>query len=458
VVEDYMPPERDCRGWIRLINNYSAEKPEKGWQEHGKYWAGFVDEHTMPNRALTKKARELIAGCQSDDDKLRRLYDFCQVGITNYTWNDSPAILQEKAKHKKDSFQNASQTLERGKGDSSEVDYLFAGLARAAGFEVREASGASREFMLNIRMRNGWDYFDQSSIAVKTGGGWRFFGPGDYFIPFGMISRWAEGTTVLVNDKNSEFVTIPSSPPSLSVIRRSGHFHLDAEGLLEGDVVEERTGDTAIIEKERQFDLSADEIDKNLRASIAKRLPTAEISDIHWENLRARNLPAVLRYKMLVPGFAQQIGQRLVCATNIFKTGSPTLFAAEHRTYPIIFPYAWTEHDDVELQIPEGFELDQPSAPRNAGTPKDPIHSEFSVRYEKKRRTLLYQRNFILGEQGQIAFPVEVYPWIKKTFGALHEAESHTLILKPIAVPAATGKTADPTVAPPVPNQHVSAP
>jgi hypothetical protein len=441
LAEPYMPPENDVRGWIRLLYDRSDDSIEKRWRKFGEDWARFFSEHTEPHGALKKKAAELVAGASSDEEKLRRIYNFCQNDIVNYTWNDSPEILREKEKLEKKSFQTARQTLESQKGNFQEVAYLFAGLARAAGFEVREGHNASRDKMLNIKFPEAWNSMDNMTVAVKLGDRWRFYNPGHYFVPFGMNQQEDEGTTAFVADrKESFFMMVPPSPAENSEIKRKGRFQLDADGTLEGDVEETFTGHRAESVKEQDWQTPPADMDKRLRARVVKRLPTAEISEIRWENLRMRGLPVILHYKVQVPGYAQQVGQRLILIVNYFEAGSSPTFPAPERHFPILFPYAWKEHDDVEIGFPEGFELDQSTAPRPAGRAEDPIHATFAVRYFIQHRTLIYERDFVLGENGQLAYPVESYPWFKQAFDRLHQSESHTLVLKPKHTPADSNK------------------
>lgn len=445
VAEPHMPPERDLRGWIRLIYNSKDETIAEGWQRFGTAEADFFNIQTKPSSAISQKAAELVKDAGGDEDKIHRLYDFCQTQVTNFTWDDSPEMRGAKARHDaKSDLQRPRETLLKRQGNATEINWLFASLARAAGFEVRRALHADRSDLLNIAMRNGWDYMNRAAVAVKVREQWRIFSPGYYILPFGLLSEEAGGATAFIADrKNSIFVTLPVDEPSASTITRKGQLQLDAGGNLHGTIEYVYTGLSAVTQKSLCWWKSPAEVESLLRSRIVSRLPTAELSDITWEHLRSHDLPVILRYTVDVPAYAQRIGPRFVFTPNYFDAGSSPEFPQSERHHPVLFPLARTEHDEIEISLPPEFELDQATAPASVARKEDPVHASFALRFFPKRHALAYERTYVQGEGGQIVFPVEGYPWLKKTFDELHRSETHTLMLKPRTAPASRDKPAD---------------
>src|SRR5205823_14799174 len=135
-------------------------------------------------------------------------------------------------------------------GKSTDIDYLFAALATAAGFEARMARVGDR----------GDTFFDPSfaddyqlqsyDIAIKVGNDWRFFDPGSTYVPFGMLRWQEEGQQALVcNPTGAVFVRTPLSQPEKSLVKHTGKFLLREDGTLEGDVQIEYTGHFAVEQK-----------------------------------------------------------------------------------------------------------------------------------------------------------------------------------------------------------------
>jgi hypothetical protein len=242
-----------------------------------------------------------------------------------------------------------------------------------------------------------------------------------------MNHRLAEGSLAFICDrKESVFVKIPESGPEKSVLDRKARFTLAEDGSLTGEVVETFTGHEAEMNKERDWQTSQADLEKKLGDSLREHLPDSEISEAHWENLRGAAMPVVLCYKLQVPGYAQKAGPRLIWPLNCFKVGNGPWFPAAERQYAIVFPFQYTEHDDIEIIIPDGYALDHASAPGNVADSGDPIHCTYHLSYTGKRRTLKYERTFVLGRTN---FPVADYHWIRAVFNDLNRSDTHSIVL-----------------------------
>jgi hypothetical protein len=454
--EPHMVPEGDVRGWFVLaFNNKYAKwfsKQGERWKQRSTYEEEDFRLLISPSKAVREKTVEVLQGATSDADRLARLYNFCQDNITNLDYFDSPE-LQEARKDLEgdnDEKQSPNQTLKRKTGFSHHVNELFASMARAAGYEVRLCLCASRLKTLNIRASNGWLFADDELVAAQVGGSWVLYSPGDYYVPAGMIKSRNEFASYLrCEEDKTEFGQVPVSPPEKSPVARKAHLQIDSEGNLEGDVEVSMGGHAGSSRKQDWAEDQQAEIDERLRAEITERLPGAEVSDITWENLKGRTLPLVVRYKVKVPGYAEAAGSKLVFVPNFFEHKTPALFTAETRHHPILFENAWADHDDIEIKLPEGFNLAAPSAPEEVSDAGGIFSVRYQLAYKRKSRVLNYHRDFALGGNGIIAFPVAAYPKIKALTDAIHESDEFSLVLKPI--PAAPAKPAAASAAPSAP-------
>jgi len=447
--EPFMPPERDVRVWIRLLYKDTEESVEEYWQSKGKFDAEWLAQHSKPSSAVKKKAEELIAGAKTDDEKLQRLFDFCQTGIVHLSWSEDPQLLRERKKIlDSDGERSLNEILKSGKGVGYEINYLFAALARAAKFQVYSAHNAENDEMRRVALRGGYDFLTNSTIAVKIGDQYRFFDPAMPNVPFGMNDRTTDGAIALISDeKKSSWVRVPVSGPEKSVIEHKGRFTLSSDGTLDGDVEETFTGHTAEGKKSTYWSKPAADMEKAVRDEIRERFASAEVTDVACENVQTATLPLKRRYKLHIPDYAQKAGSRLIWAINPFTAATSPLFPAATRQYPIIFNYTRTEHDDVEIVLPDGYSLDHPSAPADVRKKEDPIHATFDVQVLGKRHLVRYDRRFVLGET---EFGVEDYPWIKHTFDELNRSDTHSMICRPKPAPAAAPTTpaAEPAAAP----------
>ncbi|MEO6995194.1 MAG: DUF3857 domain-containing protein [Lacunisphaera sp.] len=444
--EPAMAPMRDVRGWflVSFTSGYMRwfNKDQAGlWQEISAYYGEDYRLLTKPNTEVKHTAKEAIAGAANDDEKLQRLYDFCQQHVSNLDYFDSSDLQQAKKKlENRNHDQPPEKTLQLASGYSHHVNELFASLARSVGFEVREARSASRDATLQVRNPMGWMFMSDNAVAVRRGKEWKIYAPGDYYVPCGMLKSSIESATSLICDEDKTiFENNPVSPASKSQISRKGRFTLDADGNLEGDVEITIDGHPAIRDKSNWRSWQRDEVDTEYRKRITAHLSAADVGNLNWENLQGNKLPLRVSYKLKVPGYADTAGSKIILTPDVFKHGATPFFTAESRKYPIFFDSAWSEHDDIEIVLPEGYTLDAATAPANVGDPEGTLGVRYGVAYKGKAHTLVYKRDFALGANSMIAFQAASYPAIKNLFEAISRSDEHTILLKPKpAAPAAS--------------------
>ena len=440
--EAYMPPERDVRDWLMLF--YTGEEMRSVSQKKlmdnlCSYWADDFHLVSRSNSAIKAKAVELTKGIEGVDGKLRALYEFCQNNITNLNYFDSPELqaVKKKLADKDQDDQTAGETLKLKTGYGNHINALFAAMAQSVGFDVRLVKCASRAETLDVKGERGWLFMNDKMIAVRCGEAWRFFCPGDYYVPYGLLHYLNEGVTALVcDDSKVIYQQTPIAPASQSVVSRVGHFTLDTEGTLEGDVEVSMGGHVGAVKKGAWNDKTQEEIDKLYRESVSERLPSAEITELKWENLRLPGAPLIARYKVKIPGYAEVAGSRIILTPSFFEHGSESVFKTDTRKYPILFKYPRAEHDEVEIILPEGYTLDSGSAPANVGDLATALGVQYKLGYRGKSRLLSYTRDFALGGNGLIVFKQENYTALKAVFDVIKKSDEHSIVLKPKPVAA----------------------
>jgi hypothetical protein len=212
---------------------------------------------------------------------------------------------------------------------------------------------------------------------------------------------------------------------------------LTDDGMLEGEVQVEYTGQLAMERKEDNDDDSASQREESLKDEVKGHLSTAELGNIRIENVTDPVKPFIYSYHVKVPGYAQRTGKRLFVQPAFFQHGLDPLFSTSTRQYPVYFHYPWLEDDEVTIELPLGFTLDNADAPSpfSGGTVGE---YKATIAVTKDRRTLIYRRNFFFGGGGNILFPVDTYLQLKNFFDVLNKQDNHTITLKQDATTAAT--------------------
>lgn len=429
--EPSMLPEDEVKSWIYIYyTSETIKEVDDYWKRISKALFDVGKSSLKANDEVKQETEKLIAGAATDDEKLRRVYEFTKSQIKNVTYAEQSTDEEKKQAQKNKS---AGDTLKYRVGTSGDIDQLFGAMARAAGYDARVAfSGNRNELFFNRNVPNMRLMLGSSSIAVKVGNDWRFFSPAGYFTPYGMMS-WVEEAQVAMIPDSKELIwkEIPLSTSDLSMEKRSGKFTLQTDGTLVGEGRIEFSGHQAYTHKMLNRSESQSAREERLRNRVRSTIAgSAEIESLSIENVNDPEKPFVYSFKIKVPGYAVRTGKRLFFQPNVFERGSQPRFTANARKYDVYFSYPYSEQDDISIQLPAGFKLENADMPATLKDNQGIGSHESAARITNDGKMLNYTRKFSFGNGGYIRFPAGSYSAIKGLFEAFNKADIHQLTLR----------------------------
>lgn len=434
--EPFQPPLISCRTGVLLC--YSLEKnlpPKAFWAKHGKDLHDRMLRETKATKLVQTTLAALISDSDSEEQKLRKIHDYCRAKIINRYSDTATFTREQRAKFKTN--KNASDTLEAGHGSGEDINIVFVALARAAGFDARLAACNNRDFIQFSDNVTEPFMADDLIATVQFGGQWLYFDPGVPYLPFGM-PYWRNAATVAITAaaKDAAPAQVHFSPAERSVQKRSATFRLDVDGTLEGDVTVEYSGHQEVFEKLNLDEKTPAERETIIREDVQAHLKLAEVTNIKVENASDPLAQLKISFHLRVPEYADRTGSRLFFQPAVFQKNVPPLLTEETRRTDLVFRYCYTDTDDIRITPPEGFEFEQASSPGSLSF--DVLGSyDVSISLSKRTQTVNYSRIFTL-RSPQFAFPY--YPAIREAFDLVNKYDAHTLTLKrkasPVAEPA----------------------
>ena len=436
--EPRMPPEDEVRSWVYLYYTEDLKmETEKYWQTKGKQFYDVTKDEMKVSDEVRAAIPAIIGDASTPDDKLQRIYDFCRLKIKNLS--DDAAVLSEDERKKLKPNKSPAETLKKGMGTSGNIDMLFAALAKAAGFDARLALSGNRDVHFFDKGMANVAFLMSSFIAVKVGEEWKYFSPAEMYTPYGMLGWREESQETLITDpKEPIWTRTATSLPEKSRAKRTAKLKLMEDGTLEGDVQIEYTGHMAYDRKEYDDDDSPSQREETLRANVKALMSTAEISNIKIENVTDPVKPYIYSYHIQVPGYAQRTGKRIFLQPGFFEHGKSPLFSTSERKHAVYFHYPWTEEDEVTIEFPAGYALDNADAPAPV-TAGQILNYQPAIAASTDGKFIIYKRRFFFGGGGNILFPVTSYAAVKQVFDAINKADNHTITLKQVAS-SASGK------------------
>jgi hypothetical protein len=421
--EPYSPPEDEIKKWTYVTTNIPLI-----WAYTYGFYGKFIEQEAKPTKAIERKTAEVIAGAANDDEKLRRIYYFVQQKIVNVDFNRA-LTAKQLSSLKVDSL---NETLEKSAGQSIHIDFLFASMASAAGFEVARVGVSDRRKIFfspsKYPFRGNLAF---SAIAVKLNGEWAYFDPSVPYLPYKKL-RWYNEVTnaIVVDDQAYRWEKPPLTGIDESIIKRSGQLALTDDGTLKGTLRVELYGHHAAIQRQEEFYFSEQRRKENLTNELKARWNSAEISDVWIDNFDDNSKPVTYTFKISLPNYAQKTGRRILMQPGFFTYASNPMFPSTVRVNDIYFLFPWSEEDNISLQLPAGFELESPDSPPEVYDAQKSGFLKISLGVEKTSNVLFYHRKFYFGANRNIYFPVASYSFIKTLFDAFYKADTHLVSLK----------------------------
>lgn len=427
--EVQMPPEDEVRSWLLFYYADPNMTTSDFWANAGFHIAKAYDikDTLKPSKEIKAVAEQIAAGAQTPDEKIAKIFEFCKTKIKNITYD--PQMTDEQREAVKEN-KSTTETYQKQQGIATEINKLFASMVTALGFEARLAFGGNRSEKFFNPQQAHISFIHFTSIAVKIGGEWKYYDPGNIFVPYGMLAWFEEDTSVLLLGSKDYFkAKTPLSGVEKSVAKRSGKFKLLEDGTLEGTVRIEYTGQLSYLQKTDNYDKSPAKREEMLKEAIKERMSTAEVTDISIENVSDAEKPFIYQYKIRVPNYAAKTGKRLFFQPGFFEYGTTPLFSSATRKYPIYFHYPWSEQDNIEIELPKGFDLDNAETPAPLADPSKIGSLDIKISVDKAANIINYQRKFHFAN-GPYLFPTSSYTALKGLFDAFNKADLHTITLR----------------------------
>lgn len=292
--EPRMPPQDTVRPWMLLqgaevsftssnpwtisFTIKDPSNPSRYWSAVGMENSGLAKFMNKPDKEIKRVAAEVTASASTPEEKLLKLYEFCQTQIKNTTFDPS---LTDEQREKLPKNKSVADVLKTKSAGSQFVDMLFGAMASSLGYETRIAFSGDRSKMFFDPDMTNDSFIHPAAIAVKVGDGWKFYNPGVSFLPAGMLVWYEEDSwALLVGESNYSWIKTPLTSSDKTQAKRTGRFKLLEDGTLEGTVKIEYLGQFGLDYKLSNYDESANQREESLKNEIKERMSTAEVSDI----------------------------------------------------------------------------------------------------------------------------------------------------------------------------------
>lgn len=419
--EDYMPPKAD---YAPMVMCYYGGREFASADQFWPVWQGRISKFTeawmgkSPAATLREEAERVIGGETDPGKKLRKLYARVQQ-IRNLSFERERTADEEK-KDKLKPNKSPGEVLEHGYGTHWEIDATFAALARAAGFDASLIATSDRNAHTFTRLLLWFGQLDGVAVLVNANGKNMVLDPGTRFCPFGQLDWKHSSATALSFKPGGTFLKTPDGQPS--ALHRTANLELATDGSMKGEITLEFNGQEAL--SRRLEALATDEAGKRklLEDEVLTWFPSgSQVKLLDAKGWESTDDPLIARFHVEAPLYAAQAGKRLVAPAYFMLSPFKNLFIPSSRSYPMDFSFPFAEQDEITLQLPPDYVLEDPLNLRKAGL----SDAGYEISGSMQGNKLVITRNFHLDD---VSFPPEKYGLLKNFFKVVQGGDAEQIV------------------------------
>ncbi|HEX2607070.1 MAG TPA: DUF3857 domain-containing transglutaminase family protein [Flavisolibacter sp.] len=318
------------------------------WSAFGKFMFELNKDRDQLPDAMKLKVKELTAGLKEDRDKIQALYKYMQQN-TRY-------ISVQLGIGGWQTF-DAAYVAKKGYGDCKALSNYMHSLLKEAGIKSSYTLIRAGDFDTDMEEDFPSNQFNHAILCVPLAKDTLWLECTSQTVAAGYMGSFTGNRKALLVDENGG--TLVATPRygigenvQVSKIRAS----IDLEGTLDMQVSTRYGG-------VQQDDLSAlishssrEEVKRSLQERLD--LSTYEVSDFKYDQSSA-GLPQVEeQLHVKASNYATASGKRLFIVPNILNKSSVVITEDENRKNDYVFLYAFHDEDDVEIEIPSGYEVE----------------------------------------------------------------------------------------------------
>jgi transglutaminase-like putative cysteine protease len=420
--EQYAPPDGEVKPMVNFFYALGKHDPDEFWKKTGKELTTSIEEFIDGDPApIHNAAAEAVAGTQTPDQKLRKLYAVTQK-VRNLAYESDKTEAEER---KLRDNHSAQDVLRNGYGYTGEITRLFVALARSAGFEANSVRVASRDDSFFARKLPVAGQLDSEVALVKVDGTELVLDPGTPNAPYGVVA-WQKGHVPglkIVKKQDASWMETPDLKADTALITRKAVLHVDGEAL-KGKVTVTYKGQEALVRRLHNHTDDEATTNKSLEDGMKSRFGEGAVVKLtKITGMKNADPEVVAEYDVEMPNGGSFAGSRAMIPLSVFHANDKNPFAPTQRRAPVYFEYPSIEIDDVTLEVPPGYGVETMPSPAQI----DAGAVVYTARYENAANAVRFTRRLLVDS---MFIPREHYNSLRTVYSRITSADQEQLVLR----------------------------
>ncbi|ULQ53714.1 DUF3857 domain-containing transglutaminase family protein [Flavihumibacter fluvii] len=382
------------------------------WKEYGQFIIKMNSGLTDLPQSIKDKVAQLTASAKSDEEKVKRLYEFMQrnthyVGIQLGIGGWRPF--------------SASYVAENGYGDCKALSNYMVALLKAAGIQANYVLIRSGENERDISFDFPSSQFNHAICAVPLKQDTIWLECTSQTVPAGYMGSFTGNRhALMITDDGGTIVATPRYDKNQNTLRGNFSGIIDPEGKLNLQAIITYQAECSDVLHGRIHAQSKEEQLKYLKKSLD--IPYYDIVDFSYLESGGKIPSITENFHLQAPNYSQVSGKRLFIIPNVLNRWDNKLDADTARFHPVVLTDERYESDSVFIALPSGYRPESLPKPLEIQTP----YGNYTASVTIKDDQLMYSRTLSLN-RGR--FPAPDYNKLVKFYEQVYKADRAKVVL-----------------------------
>jgi hypothetical protein len=399
--EPSMPSWRGIAGRmeVNLIppRDSADGRSHRTWTDVSRWYAALAAPRTAATPQLQAKTAELTNGRTAAFDRVRAIAAFAQkdvryvaieIGVGGYQPHAAGEIFANRYGDCKDKV-TVLRTMLRQTGIESY--YVLVNTNRDAVTRDFASMTSFNHAIIAIKLPDDAPKELYAAYVHPQLGRLLLFDPTSTSTPLGSLPSYLQQNRgLLVTDNGGELLELPAHPADANRLQIAGTMNLAADGTLDGEVAETRSGWLAAGWRSHLLSLSEPERKKYLERRLNNTLTQQTLKTWSVDNVDDLSKDLVIHYTFTAPKYARRAAGMLLVRPRV--VGYPTTpLDLKERKYAYETDGPYVEVNDLTITLPPGLAADELPPAQSIKTPAISYSSESkldagTLRYHRQLR------------------------------------------------------------------------
>jgi hypothetical protein len=293
--------------------NFTTEMPmlvvttDPKWENFAKWWAQLVEPQMKMSPELKAKVKDLVKDAKTDDEKIRKIYDFVAQDIRYRGLGVGPRTGYTP--------RTAHETMTSRWGVCRDVSILMTAMLRDTGIDAYPVLTNMGDPVLP---KIAYDGFNHAIVAVKNkNGALTYMDPTAKNNNALLPGNEAEQNTLVATVAGAPLSKIPAADPSVNLGHAIANTTIAADGSMTSKVKLETKGMFDLVVRSVAAMMSEEQQKEIVESLIHHSLPDAQLVSFSMTSALALFTPMEVNIEIKVPNAAPKTGDYRLLRTVV---------------------------------------------------------------------------------------------------------------------------------------------